>query len=170
MREISRTTLKRLDIQGFDTVERERLAEVAPWLRLAFGLCTGLAVVATVNASTALLAALAVVALTAAVFPVHPFDLIYNHGIRPFTRTRPLPRRGAPARFACGMGAVWLVGTVVAFESGVPALGYGLGYALAMVGGLVATLDICIPSMVFRLLFGPPKPREAGRPRPAGIS
>lgn len=38
--------LRRLDIQGFDTVAADRLAEVAPWLRLAFALCTALATVA----------------------------------------------------------------------------------------------------------------------------
>ncbi len=30
-------TLRRLDIQGFETVKERELAEVAPWLRLAFG-------------------------------------------------------------------------------------------------------------------------------------
>jgi hypothetical protein len=31
-------TSRRLDIQGFDTVDVQELAGVAPWLRLAFGL------------------------------------------------------------------------------------------------------------------------------------
>jgi NADH:ubiquinone oxidoreductase subunit B-like Fe-S oxidoreductase len=33
-------TSRLLDIQGFDTVDVQELARVAPWLRLAFGLCT----------------------------------------------------------------------------------------------------------------------------------
>jgi len=33
-------TSRLLDIQGFDTVDVQELARVAPWLRLSFGLCT----------------------------------------------------------------------------------------------------------------------------------
>ena len=36
-------------------------------------------------------------------FPVHPFDLIYNYGVRFVTGTPPLPRRGTPSHFACGL-------------------------------------------------------------------
>jgi hypothetical protein len=32
-------TRRLLDIQGFDAVDAQELAPVAPWLRLAFGLC-----------------------------------------------------------------------------------------------------------------------------------
>jgi hypothetical protein len=163
VRSLTDRTLKRLDTQGFDTTDREQLAEVAPWLRFAFGLCTSLAVLATAMASTPFLLGLAVVALVAAANPVHPFDLIYNHGIRRITGTRPLPKRGAPARFACGIATVWLVAMVVAFEGGHPVVGYGLGLALAGVGGLVATIDVCIPSMIYRWVFGPPAPRVVVR-------
>ena len=88
--------LSRLDVQGFDTVDEDLVAQVAPWLRLAFGLCATLAIAGTTLASTTLLLALAGIAFLAAVFPVHPFDLIYNHGIRYATGTPPLPKRGPP--------------------------------------------------------------------------
>ena len=70
--------LDRLDIQGFDTVHEDVLAQVGPWLRLAFGLCATLAVVGTALASQPVLLALAGIAFVAALSPVHPFDLIYN--------------------------------------------------------------------------------------------
>ena len=44
-----------LDIQGFDTVDARELARVAPWLRLAFGLCALLGGVGTVLASPEIL-------------------------------------------------------------------------------------------------------------------
>ena len=94
-----------LDIQGFDTVDVQDLARVAPWLRLAFGLCTLLGGLGTVLASPAILLVLAALAALAAASPVHPFDLIYNSGIRHLTGTGPLPRRGVPTRFGCGAGA-----------------------------------------------------------------
>jgi hypothetical protein len=153
--------LSRLDVQGFDTVEEHLLAQVAPWLRLAFGLCAIMAIVGTALASQALLLTLAGIAFVAALSPVHPFDLLYNHGIRHVTGTRPLPKRGAPSRFACGVGALWLIVTVGAFQSSLPLLGYILGFALASLALLVATTDICVPSMVFRAMLGAPVARKA---------
>ena len=151
--------LYRLDVQGFDTVDEELLAEVGPWLRLAFGLCATLAIVGTALASTPLLLTLAAIAFLAGVLPVHPFDLIYNHGIRRLTGTRPLPKRGPPSRFACGVGALWLILTVGAFDAGWTIVGYALGFTLASVAILVSTMDVCMPSMLFRAMLGSPVPR-----------
>ena len=94
-------TRRLLDIQGFDTVDAQELARLAPWLRLAFGLCTVLGGLGTVLASPAILLVLAAIATLAAASPVHPFDLIYNYGIRRLTGTGPLPRRGVPTRAGC---------------------------------------------------------------------
>ena len=153
--------LYRLDVQGFDRIDENVLARVAPWLRLAFGLCAILAIVGTALASTPILLTLAAIAFLAAVLPVHPFDLIYNHGIRRLTGTPPLPRRGPPSRFACGVGALWLIVTVGAFDSSFPTVGYALGYTLASVVILLSTTDICITSMLFRAVLGSPWPRTA---------
>jgi hypothetical protein len=155
------TTLRRLDIQGFERVDASALERVAPWLRLAFGLCAVMAGVGTAMASPTILLLLVPVASLAAVFPVHPFDLIYNHGIRFATGTSPLPRRGAPSRFACGLGAVWLVVTAWAFHTGYAVAGYVLGGLLTGVAVLVSTTDICIPSLVYRSIFGFPSRRAA---------
>ncbi len=154
-------TSRLLDIQGFDTVDVQELARVAPWLRLAFGLCTLLGALGTVLASPTILLALTPLAALAAVSPVHPFDLIYNYGIRHLTGTGPLPRRGAPSRFACGMGAVFLLVTAWAFSAGHVVVGYVLGGMLTLVALLVSTTDICIPSMIYRSICGWPPARAA---------
>jgi hypothetical protein len=107
-----------LDIQGFDTVDMQQLAPVALWLRLAFGLCALLGGLGTVLASPTILLALALIAALAAASPVHPFDLIYNYGIRHLTGTGPLPRRGVPTRLGCGMGAVLVLVTDWTFSAG----------------------------------------------------
>jgi hypothetical protein len=124
---LTETTRRRLDIQGFEHVDDRELAQVAPWLRLAFGLCAVMAGVGTAMASPLILLLLVPIASLAALFPVHPFDLVFNHGIRFMTGTGPLPRRGAPSRFAYGLGAVWLVATAWAFRAGHPTVGYILG-------------------------------------------
>jgi hypothetical protein len=154
---LSRTTLRRLDIQGFDGIDEATLGEVGRWLRLAFALCTASAALGTVMVSPVVLWALIPIAVLAAAFPVHPFDLIYNHGIRYLTRTVPLPRRGAPSRFACGLGAVWLLATAWALGADHLMLGYVLGGSLVVVGLLVSTIDLCIPSMIYRGIFGSPR-------------
>lgn len=102
---------------------------------------------------------LAAIAVLAAAFPVHPFDLLYNHVIRRFTGTGPLPRRGAPSRFACGLGAVLLVVAAWLFDAGHMVAGYALGGMLTAVAALVATTDICIPSLMYRTLSGFPARR-----------
>src|SRR2546427_4789495 len=118
MAAISPITRRRLEIQGFVGVEERTLAETAPWLRLAFALCTVLAAAGTVLASPVFLWSLVPIAALAAAFPVHPFDLLYNYGLRYLTGTGPLPKRGAPSRFACGVGSVWIIVTGWAFQSG----------------------------------------------------
>ena len=158
---LTETTRRRLDIQGFERVDDRALAPVAPWLRLAFGLCAVMAAAGTALASPLLLLLLVPIASLAALFPVHPFDLIYNYGIRFRTGTSALPRRGAPSRFACGLGAVWLVATAWVFQAGHQMVGYVLGGVLTSVAVLVSTTDVCIPSLVYRSIFGFPSRRDA---------
>ena len=164
MKTISPTTRRRLAIQGICNVEERTLAGTAPWLRLAFALCTLLAATGTLLASPVILLILMPIAIWGAVSAVHPVDWLYNLGLRRLTGTGPLPRRGAPTRFACGLGAVWLAATAWAFHAGATATGYVLGAALTAVGLLVSTTDICIPSLLFRAIFGFPPRSEGQRP------
>lgn len=150
---LSIQTRKRLNIQGLADVDDAALAPVAPWLRMAFGGCAVLAAAGTVLASPTILWLLTAIAALAALFPVHPFDLVYNHGIRHLTKTGALPKRRAQTRFACGVGAIWLVATALAFQSGSLILGYVLGGALTSIALLVSTTDICIPSMIYNAVF-----------------
>ena len=157
-KELSESTRRRLDIQGFTDIGDDVLAEVGPWLRLTTGLCALGFLLGTIFASPAILWSLAPIAVLGVIFPVHPFDLIYNFGIRHITNTRPLPKRGAPNRFACGLGAVGLIITGLLFYTGMTTDGYINGGLIFMVGLLVSTTDICIPSIIYRSMFGfPPK-------------
>jgi predicted ester cyclase len=94
------------------------------------------------------------IAALGGIFPRHPFDLIYNYRIRYLTGTQPLPRNRAPSRFACGMAAVGLVGTALAFGRGVAWLGYLLGGMLTVVAAIVSITHFCIPSTIYQFLFG----------------
>ncbi|MGQ0579736.1 MAG: DUF4395 family protein [Betaproteobacteria bacterium] len=150
---LSATTRRRLNVQGFSDIDDQTLTEVAPWLRMAFGMCALLAGAGTALASPAILWTLTPFAALGALFPVYPFDLIYNYGIRYLRNTRPLPKCRAQSRFACGVGAVWLVATALAFQSGALVVRCLAGAVLTAVAVLVSTTYICIPSRICNALF-----------------
>ena len=154
MATISATTRKRLKIQGFVGLDDDTLAEVAPWLRFSPVVCTVWMGLGTVFASPVVLWILVPFSALGAIFHAHPFDLIYNHGLRYLTGTRPLPPNGAPRRFACALATVWLAATAWAFQSGPPVVGYVLGGVLTLTALLVSTTDFCIPSLLYSAIFG----------------
>lgn len=147
---------RRLQVQGFACPNEQAFLEVVPWTRFSPALCSAIGAIGTFLASPLILGALVPVAALGAVFRVHPFDLIYNHGIRRVTGTEPLPKNGVPRRFACGVATVWLAITALAFGTGAMLAGYVLGVLFVVVSGLVATTHICIPSLVYRRLFREP--------------
>ena len=158
MREIGplATTIDRLDAQGYVNVDRQTLAQVEPWLRWSPALCAIVMALGTALASQWILWGLVPFAALGALFPRHPFDYIYNLGVRRVTGTPPLPPHGAPRRFACGVASVWLVATGAVFAADMDVLGYVLGGMLSAVAALVSTTHFCIPSLVYGLIFGRP--------------
>jgi hypothetical protein len=150
------TARERLHTQGYVGIDDATLTEVGPWLRWSPSICTATVIVGTVLASEWVLWALVPFALLGALMSRHPFDYVYNLGVRRLTGTAPLPEHRAPRRFACGMAAAWMTATGAAFAAGAPAAGYVLGGMLAAVGGLVSVTHFCIPSTIYGLVFGKP--------------
>lgn len=150
---ISSTVRRRLEVQGFCGLDDATLEEVGPWLRWSPVLCTLVMIAGVTLESPAILWTLAAIAALGSLLPFHPFDLIYNHGARYLTGTRPLPRHGPQRRFACGIATVWLVATGWTFQTGAVTLGYVLGIPLILVAGLVSATHICIPSLIYNALF-----------------
>ncbi len=159
MREVGplATAIDRLDAQGFVNVDRKTLREVEPWLRWSPVFCTIVMALGTMFASPWILWGLAVTAGLGTVLPSHPFDYVYNFGVRRLTGTPLLPPNGAPRKFACGLATVWLVATGMAFAADLTVLGYILGGVLTAVAALVATTHFCIPSLIYGLIFGRPQ-------------
>ena len=152
VRTVSPATRGRLEAQGFTGLDDGTLAELGPWLRLASGLCAAWAAVGTALGSPLVLWALVPFAALGALRQGHPFDALYNHGLRHLLGTRRLPPYGAPRRFACAVATVWLGLTGSAFFAGASVVGYTLGVAFVL-AALVPTLtDFCIPSFIYGLL------------------
>jgi len=147
------TVRRRLEAQGFVGLDDAELGELAPWLRWSPSLCTLFMIIGVAMQSPSILWALAVTALLGAILPFHPFDLLYNYGMRFLTGTRPLPHHGPQRRFACGIATAWLVATGWAFHSGSTIVGYALGVPLILVAALVSVTHFCIPSLIYNTLF-----------------
>lgn len=147
------TTRCRLEAQGFRGLDDATLQELAPWLRWSPVLCTIFMIIGVVMQSPAVLWALAATAFLGALLPFHPFDLLYNYGARHLTGTRPLPHQGPQRRFACGIAALWLVGTGWAFHVNATTAGFALGIPLILVAALVSGTHICIPSFIYNTLL-----------------
>ncbi len=143
-----------LEVRGIAMSEDPGFMRMVPWLRTTFLLCGSLFGIATALAFTPLMWALVPIAAAGAIFKVHPFDLIYNYGIRHLTGTGKLPTNGAPTRFACGLATPWMIATALSFHLGVAPLGYALGGSLTAVAALVGITHFCIPSFIFQFFVG----------------
>jgi hypothetical protein len=142
----------RLEAQGFCNLDDATLEEIGPWLRWSPVLCTLVMTAGVLLQSPWLLWGLAAIAFLGVLLPLHPFDLLYNHGMRHLTGTRSLPRHGPQRRFACGIASAWLLATGWAFHAGASTLGFALGVPLILVAALVSITNICIPSMIYNTL------------------
>lgn len=144
---------RRLDIQGFEDLDDATLAQTQQWLRFAPATCAAVAAIGTAFALPLLLWALAVIAALGTVLTFHPFDLLYI-AVRHVRGGPLLPANGAPRRFACGVGMVWLIATGTLFAAGYDLLAVLLGASFVAVATLIAATHICIPSMIFRTACG----------------
>lgn len=152
---INSVTRSRLEAQGFCNLDDATLNEVGPWLRWSPSFCAFFMAVGVALNSPIILWALAGTAFLGVLLPFHPFDLLYNYGVRHLTGTRTLPHQGPQRRFACGIATAWLIATGWAFHVDEPLIGYLLGVPLVLVATLVSVTNICIPSMIFNALFKP---------------
>ncbi len=101
--------------------------ELGPWTRWAAMICTSVVAIGTALASPWVLWALSLTAVAGAFLPNHPFDYLYNYGIRHLTGTRPLPPNSPQRKFALAIAAVLLAATGAAFFTDATSVGYGLG-------------------------------------------
>lgn len=141
----------RIEMQGFTGLDDRTIQQIDPWIRLAPALCMVWTGVGTAIGSAAVIAALVPFAVTGVVATRHPFDLIYERGLRPRLGTPSIPRYGTPRRFACLVASAWLVATAAAFHAGAMALGYVLGASLVAAAAVPTFSGFCVPSFIYGL-------------------
>jgi hypothetical protein len=108
----------------------------------------------TALASPAILWALAPFAALGAMLPGHPFDILYNRGLRHLLGTPPLPRYGPRRRFACALATVMIVAAAWSFQANMLTIGYVTGWSLVAAAFVNVSTGFCIPSFVIRIFFG----------------
>lgn len=148
------TVRENIRAQGFCGLDEKTCAQINYPLRLSPAICMVWAAVGTAFASPTILWVLAPFAALGAILPGHPFDILYNHGLRHLTGTPALPLYGARRRFACALATVWLVAAAWSFQAGMPMLGYILGWSLVATAFVNVSTGFCIPSFIARLVLG----------------
>jgi hypothetical protein len=146
---VNPTIRSRLEAQGFCGLDDETLSELAPWMRWTYTLGTVVTFVGVMLTSPGVLLALAAVTSVGIFLPFHPFDLVYNYGMRHLTGTGRMPHSGPQRRFVFVVATVWLIATGWAFNIGADIVGITLGVPLILVGALASITNFCIPSLIY---------------------
>lgn len=134
-----------LAVQGY-CLTGEQARALRTGLRFPTALCLALVVAGLVLESAALILALVPIGIIAGWTSRHPFDLIWNHGLRYLGGAPPLPRNPTPRRHAFKLASVWLLAVGVLFAAGQATAALVLGGVLVAVCGLVTTTNFCVPS------------------------
>lgn len=143
-----------IQAQGFCGLDDRTYEQINYPLRLAPAICMLWAAAGTSLASPAILWTLVPFAALGAIRPGHPFDVLYNYGLRHLSAAPALPKYGPRRRFACALATVWLVATAWAFQAGMPMLGAILGWSLVATAFVNVSTGFCIPSFIARLFLG----------------
>ena len=150
---ISRGRIYRIKCQGFTGYSDEEISQLAFANRFPVIICLIMLGAGVALANIPLLSALLVVSVLSIVLPYHVFDYVYNHWLR-FKMGKPkLAPRPNQLKFACFLAAIWTAINIYLFASGQTTAGYISGAIMFCVPLLVATIDLCIPSMIYNFLF-----------------
>lgn len=164
MRASLATARKRLELQGFIGLSDDEVRQFNYWLRLAPAICLAWIIVGVTSASPLILAMLVPFELLGGITKGHPFDVIYNHGIRHFLGLPQLPDYGVPRRFAFVMASTMTAITATMFAVGVSSVAYVIGGMMMLVASLQVMTGLCGPAVIYKLLFDPMRPEiEQGR-------
>jgi uncharacterized protein DUF4395 len=154
MSTVTETVRERIQAQGFCGLDDRTCAQINYPLRLSPAICMVWAAVGTALASSTILWALVPFAALGAILPGHPFDVLYNYGLRHLLGTPALPRYGARRRFACALATIMLIAAAWGFQASMPVVGYSVGWALVAAAFVNVSTGFCIPSFIARIFFG----------------
>lgn len=142
-----------LRLQGWRDADLAQ-ALAAGWAtRIGPAVCGALGLTIAVTGSAGLAAVAAVAALVGSVARNHPIELVYNR-VAVGSGWVPLPPNRAAKRFACLLGGSLFTGSAVGFAVGAHGLALGCAVVMTAVPLFVAASGVCVPSLLFTLLWG----------------
>src|SRR3989337_4144859 len=109
MSQVTATVRERIQAQGFCGLDDATYTQINYPLRLSPAICMVWTALGTALASATILWALVPFAALGAILPGHPFDVLYNYGLRHLLGTPALPRYGARRGFACALATIMLI-------------------------------------------------------------
>jgi hypothetical protein len=148
------TVRENIQAQGFCGLDDKTYAQINYPLRLSPAICMVWAGLGTALASPTMLWALMPFAALGAMLPGHPFDVLYNYGLRHLLRTPALPRYGIRRRFACAVATTMIIVAAWSFQAGMPIVGQIFGWALVAGTFLNVSTGLCGPALIVRIFFG----------------
>jgi len=154
MSSILGTVRENIQAQGFCGLDDKTSAQINYPLRMSPAICMVWAAVGTALASPTILWVLAPFAALGAILPGHPFDVLYNYGLRHLLGTPALPRYGVRRRFACALATIMIVAAAWGFQADMPLVGYIVGWSLVAAAFVNVSTGFCIPSFIVRMFFG----------------
>lgn len=134
-----------LTTQGYCLSDAER-RELSLGLRFSTGLCLTLVVTALVLQSPALIFALVPIGAIAGFSASHPFDHLWNHGVRHLTGGPSLPPNPPRRRHAFKIATVWLLIVGALLSAGATVIATVLGGLLVSACAAVTAANLCLPS------------------------
>jgi hypothetical protein len=121
-------------------------------LRFPTALCLALVVAGLALESALLIALLVPIGAVAGWSARHPFDHLWNHGLRHVTGAPALPPNPTRRRHAFKLATFWLAAVAVLFATGANTAALVLGGVLVAVCSLVTATNFCIPSTMLAWL------------------
>lgn len=144
---------RRTRIQGWTGADAACADTVTGAQRIGPAVCAVGGLAGAALASPLLLGVFAVTALVGTFARNHPFEWVYNRIAADRGRLQMPPNRAAK-RLGCAIGTVFLGGAAVAMVSGLTTLGVVLAVVLGLTAAFVAVTRICVPSLLFTVLWG----------------
>jgi hypothetical protein len=140
-----------LTTQGYRLGDSDRRAL---WLGVRFstGLCLALVTTALVLESPIMLVVLSGIGAVAGFTARHPFDLIWNHGLRHLLGAPALPPNPPRRRHTFKLATIWILAIAGLFATGATTAALILGGVLIAVCGTVTLTNLCIPSLMLSWL------------------
>jgi hypothetical protein len=138
-------TERNLTVQGYCLSGAESRA-LRLGLRFPTALCFALVATGLILESAVLILALVPIGALAGWTRRHPFDLLWNHGLRHLSGAPELPPNPTPRRHGFKVGTMWLLSVGVLLALGNPTAALILGVPLLIACGLLTATNFCIPS------------------------